>query len=104
MWVLGVILAVACVAVWCLVHLPSASVAPGGLGLTITNTGFPLSNATVVATFRDGRRATIPIGSLPRGERVIPVPPGYPGSEVTTVSIRANILGLGVASHSALEF
>lgn len=102
-WVLGIILAVVVVVVWCLMHLPSASVGTGG-GLTITNKGLPVSNATIFARFTDGRSVSIIAGRLPRGETIVPIPPGFPQSEVTTVSIDGDIFGLGIASHTALVF
>jgi hypothetical protein len=102
-WVFGFILAVVVAVVWCLMHLPSASVGASG-GLTITNKGLPVSNATIFAQFADGRSVNIPAGRIPRGETVVPIPPGFPQAKLTTVSIDGDIFGLGIASHTALSF
>lgn len=101
-WMLGGCAACVLAAVWCLMHLPRASVGTGGT-IAVVNKGLPMTNATIETRYTDGTSASFAVGRVPRGSSVIPLPEGVRPTSITAITFDGEVLWLPVASHSVVD-
>lgn len=101
-WLFGGCAACVLLVVWCLMHLPKASVGTGG-ALAVENNGLPMVNTTVETRYADGTSASFSVGRVPRGTSVIPLPEGVRPTSITGITFDGEVLWLPVASHSVVD-